>query len=115
MTISHPLPETRDKPDLVATDCVHTSVSGFQAFCGTSAAAPHVAALAALILEAEPEATPAHVRVLLQQNAVDLGSPGFDMTYGAGRADAIQSLHDSRAVPAPDTIFLPLIIKMAAP
>ncbi len=115
VTISHPLPETRAKPDLVATDCVRTSVPGFQTFCGTSAAAPHVAALAALILEAEPEATPDRVRMLLQQNAVDLGSPGFDMTYGSGRADAIQSLHDSRAVPAPDTIFLPLIMNRAAP
>ncbi len=112
VTISHPLPETRAKPDLVATDCVRTSVPGFQVFCGTSAAAPHVAALAALILEAEPEATPARVRMLLQRNAVYPRSPGFDMTYGAGLTDAIQSLNDSRAMPAPDTIFLPLIMKL---
>lgn len=115
VTISHPWPETRAKPDLVATDCVRTSVPGFQTFCGTSAAAPHVAALAALMLEAELEATPARVRTLLQQNAVDLGPPGFDMTYGAGRADAIQSLYNSRAVPAPSNIFLPLIVNIAAP
>lgn len=60
-------------------------------FSGTSAAAPHVAALVALMLQANPALTPVDVRNLLQNSAIDmddLGSPGFDKGYdsatGAG-------------------------------
>jgi subtilisin family serine protease len=37
------------KPDLTAADCVTTTTPGFTTFCGTSAAAPHAAAIAALL------------------------------------------------------------------
>ncbi len=40
------------KPDLAAADGVSTSTPGFSTFKGTSAAAPHAAAIAALMLEA---------------------------------------------------------------
>ena len=40
------------KPDLAAATCVSTSTPGFSTFCGTSSAAPHAAAIAALMLEA---------------------------------------------------------------
>ena len=40
------------KPDLTAAACVSTSTPEFSPFCGTSAAAPHAAAIAALMLEA---------------------------------------------------------------
>ena len=40
------------KPDITAADCVVTTTPGFSPFCGTSAAAPHAAAIAALLKSA---------------------------------------------------------------
>ena len=37
------------KPDITAADCVTTTTPGFISFCGTSAAASHAAAIAALL------------------------------------------------------------------
>ncbi|MFQ5415352.1 MAG: S8 family serine peptidase, partial [Phycisphaerae bacterium] len=59
---------------------------------GTSMASPMVAGLAALILSADPNLTPAEVRQIIRDGAVDLGAPGFDRAYGFGRIDAINSL-----------------------
>ncbi len=59
---------------------------------GTSQASPHVAGLAALILGQDPSLTPAEVRQLLRDGAVDLGATGFDSSYGWGRIDVINTL-----------------------
>jgi subtilisin family serine protease len=99
----------RSKPDIVATDCVATSTPGFSNFCGTSAAAPHVAALAALLLEEEPDVPPWRIRSLLKQRAVDLGPAGFDTIYGAGRANVVNSIKESRSGPQIVHVMLPLI------
>ncbi|MFP4437686.1 MAG: S8 family serine peptidase [Chloroflexaceae bacterium] len=99
----------RSKPDIVATDCVATSTPGFSNFCGTSAAAPHVAALAALLLEEEPDVPPWRIRSLLKRRAVDLGPAGFDTIYGAGRANVVNSINESRFGPQIFHLMLPLI------
>lgn len=75
---------TRSKPDITAADGVATSVAGFQPFYGTSAAAPHAAAIAALLLSGKPTATPAQIRSALVSSAIDLGAPGFDTVTGNG-------------------------------
>ncbi|SFW72007.1 S8 family serine peptidase [Amycolatopsis australiensis] len=75
---------TRNKPDITAADGVATSVTGFQPFFGTSAAAPHAAAIAALLLSGKPTATPAQIRSALVSSAIDLGTPGFDTVTGNG-------------------------------
>ncbi|WP_370966810.1 S8 family serine peptidase [Amycolatopsis sp. cg9] len=75
---------TRNKPDITAADGVATSVAGFQPFFGTSAAAPHAAAIAALLLSGKPTATPAQIRSALVSSAIDLGAPGFDTVTGTG-------------------------------
>ena len=87
--IFFPNHEIRDKPDLVAVDGVSVSgAGGFPSpFYGTSAAAPHVAGLAALLMSARPDATGAQTGTALQSAAIDLGQPGFDFTFGAGRVD----------------------------
>ncbi|MGW3998192.1 S8 family peptidase [Amycolatopsis sp. NPDC004772] len=74
----------RNKPDITAADGVATSVTGFQPFFGTSAAAPHAAAIAALLLSGKPTATPAQIRTALVSSAIDLGTPGFDTVTGNG-------------------------------
>ncbi len=59
---------------------------------GTSMAAPHVSGAAALVLQANPELTPAEVKIILEQSADDLGTPGWDNIYGWGRLNIAQAL-----------------------
>jgi subtilisin family serine protease len=86
--IEFPAPESRAKPDLVAVDGTATAVTGFTTFFGTSAAAPHSAAVAALLLSKNPALGPADVQRFLRDTAADLGAPGFDAAFGAGRLRA---------------------------
>jgi hypothetical protein len=75
----------RGKPDLVAPDGVSVSgAGGFPTqFSGTSAAAPHVAGLAALLLELSPTLTRSQLKVALQHGAQPLNA-GDANTFGAG-------------------------------
>lgn len=57
-------------------------------FGGTSAACPQVAGVAALMLSVRPDLTEAQVRMTLQQTATEMGTSGFDNTYGYGRLNA---------------------------
>ncbi|HEX4304445.1 MAG TPA: S8 family serine peptidase [Solirubrobacterales bacterium] len=85
------------KPNVTASDCGSTtffygfSEGGFH-FCGTSAAAPHAAAVAALVRSANPLATNALVRSDLEATARPVGSAavGFfgPSAIGAGMVDA---------------------------
>jgi serine protease len=62
---------------------------------GTSMAAPHVSAIAALVIatgKLGPEPTPDAVRTHIQATARDLGRPGFDGRYGHGLVDAARAL-----------------------
>ncbi|MGH9052842.1 MAG: S8 family serine peptidase, partial [Acidimicrobiia bacterium] len=59
----------------------------FTAYCflqGTSFSAAHVSGAAALLRARVPWATPEQVRLALERTAADLGSAGFDGTYGHG-------------------------------
>ena len=58
---------------------------------GTSMACPHVAGVAALMLEQNPAATPATVKGTLMSTAVDLGEP--PERQGAGRVDALAAVN----------------------
>ena len=88
---SHTGGELRAKPDLAAADCVDTATPGFSPFCGTSAAAPHAGAIAALLLEegAGHGITLARIREALETTALDIEAAGFDRDAGAGIADAL--------------------------
>ncbi len=88
----------RNKPNITGIDGTNTTFfgggdvegDGFPNFFGTSAAAPHVAAVAALMKQAVPNATPRQIRIALEQSALDMGPVGFDFFTGHGlvRADA---------------------------
>ena len=87
-----PTHEFRTKPDVAAADGVNTSLPDFTPFFGTSAAAPHVAAVAALLIEAAggPGAV-SNTRIanILRLAAVDRGTPGVDNSFGYGVVDAL--------------------------
>ncbi|WP_309238145.1 S8 family serine peptidase [Actinoplanes aureus] len=65
---------------------------GYGTMSGTSMAAPHVAAAAALVKAYRPAATPDQIEQTLERSAVDLGARGFDRDYGYGRLDAAAAL-----------------------
>jgi len=87
------------KPDITAADGVTTSLNGgvtggesFAPFFGTSAAAPHAAALTALLLSYAPGLTQAQVRSLLTGTAIDIMAAGPDRDSGYGIIDAVALL-----------------------
>jgi subtilisin family serine protease len=104
--------EVISKPDVAATDCGRTtffvpveSEPGIFRFCGTSAAAPHAAAIAALALQANPGLTPAQVRSALATTARPVGAFGPN-AVGSGLVDAHGVLADV-ALPPVITIVNP--------
>ena len=64
---------------------VSGSSYGATGFAGTSAASPHTAGAAALVLQANPSYTPAQVKAFLEGRAIGLGAAGKDNVYGSGR------------------------------
>ena len=101
VTISHPSPVSRSKPDLCGIDGVTvTGAGGFSSpFYGTSAAAPHIAAIAAQLWGAYPDKTGDEIRTTLCSSAVDLGSAGYDSIFGYGRADALDAFEGENQPP----------------
>ena len=85
-----PTMDGRIKPDIMGPTGVKTYAYDSQDFHGTSAAAPHVAGAAALILSANPELTVSELRNKLFEATVDMGSLGKDNIYGHGRLDLSQ-------------------------
>ncbi|MBL9115254.1 MAG: choice-of-anchor D domain-containing protein [Verrucomicrobiaceae bacterium] len=89
------------KPDITGADGGVTSVPGFTTFFGTSAAAPHVAAIAGMLKAYNPALTPAQVRTLLTSTALDIEAGGVDRDSGSGIAMALQSM---TAATSPDVL-----------
>jgi len=124
-------PVTRQKPDFVGPDggnntflgykiragddtstvtgCLNNA--GFPNFFGTSAAAPHVAGIAALLLEANPSLTPTQIYKVLQQSAVPIGAtptvanPNYAAGFGFVQADVAATMIPA-TVPAAPTLTL---------
>jgi subtilisin family serine protease len=73
---------------------VSTATFGETAFEGTSASSPHVAGLAALVVDALGKKDPEAVAEWITDNAIDLGEEGVDDTFGSGFAQAGLPPHD---------------------
>ena len=75
------------KPDICGPDGVSNYTYG--SFYGTSAASPHVAGAAALLLSEDPTRTADQLQTELEGNAIDMGAAGKDNIYGSGRLNLI--------------------------
>jgi len=91
--------DLRQKPDFVAPNGGDNTFfgsdyesNGWPNFFGTSAAAPHAAGVAALMLSLDAGLTPAQVHSTLQATAIDMDAPGVDFNSGAGLLQADQAL-----------------------
>lgn len=88
-----PTRDNRIKPEIAAPGVSimaarANSGSGYVSYSGTSMATPFVSGAVALMLDANPNLTPAAVANLLRDTAIDWGTPGQDVDYGHGRLDA---------------------------
>jgi len=96
----------RQKPDIAAADRVATTVSGFNPFPGTSAAAPHAGAIAALLKSFKPTLTAAQIRATLTSTALDIEAAGVDRDSGFGIVMALAALQAVNGNKGTDTIGL---------
>ena len=80
------------KPDIAAGDGAATNVPGFMPFFGTSAAAPHAGAVAALVWSSNLALTAAQVRTAITSTALDIEAPGIDRDSGVGIVMALEAL-----------------------
>lgn len=80
-----------NKPDISApgSSIISAYDDGYAYQSGTSMASPHIAGVAALVKQLNPATSPADIQRVLRETATDLGTPGPDTTYGAGRVDAM--------------------------
>jgi hypothetical protein len=93
--------ETIAKPDVVATDCAASTFfarfeEGAWRFCGTSAAAPHAAGIAALMVQGTAGALPAQIAEGLEKSGRPVGSFGAN-AVGAGLIEAKEALKEVAA------------------
>ena len=80
------------KPDIAAADGTSAKTPGFLPFFGTSAAAPHAAAIAALVLSVQPAWSPNQVLNAITSTALDSMAPGVDRDSGNGIAMALPAV-----------------------
>jgi serine protease len=84
--------------DIYQVTYTNRSVRSFglpSGYVGTSMAAPHVSATAALVIASGvigPKPTPAQLEARLKATARDLGTPGRDSRYGWGLVDAARAV-----------------------
>lgn len=71
-----------------ASVLVDSYVTDYDAADGASMSAPHVAAVAALVIALRPDLSADEVLALLASTATDLGDAGRDPVYGHGLVDA---------------------------
>ena len=80
-------PVTVGAPDVTGPDGIQTSVASFTPFYGTSAAAPSVAGVVALLQQLEPGLAPASIASILAKSSLQLSAEP-DSLAGAGLVQA---------------------------
>jgi Subtilase family len=110
-------PEVIDKPDLTATDCGSTTffaqifADGAYHFCGTSEAAPHAAAVAALMQQIRPLISPEEIGEAMEESATPFTAVTSPPAVGAGLLEAEGALAalEGTAVVDPPSVVVPAL------
>ncbi|PEJ57108.1 hypothetical protein CN692_14555 [Bacillus sp. AFS002410] len=76
--------------------------SAYLRMSGTSMASPHVTGVAALLLQAHPEYTPADIKTVLMNTADPLKNPYSVFEVGAGRIDPMKAVHSDTIISVQD-------------
>jgi serine protease AprX len=106
-----PTTDGRIKPDIAAPGVsIYAADAGTScsdvALSGSSMAAPHIAGVAALMLDARSTATPLQIKNCLGATAIDKGNTNKDCLWGWGRVDAYaavqQVISNPSVSPPPD-------------
>ena len=71
----------------------HSNTGYADGWSGTSMATPCVAGVMALMLEKNPNLTPAEIDYAIETNALELGTAGKDNIYGSGRINALAAIN----------------------
>jgi hypothetical protein len=100
-------PEVLQKPNLTSTDCASTTFfasleSDGWHFCGTSEAAPHAAAVAALMQQTDPAAEPADILAAMESSATAFTGANEGAAVGAGLLNADAALEALGGTPVTD-------------
>ncbi|MBM4131256.1 hypothetical protein FJ250_09575, partial [bacterium] len=95
------------KPDVAAPGVgVNSTVVGGgysgDTWSGTSMSCPHVAGVAALMLQKNPSLSPAGLDSLMEQTALDLGAVGKDNLFGSGLVNALTAVQAVPLAQRPD-------------
>ncbi|MEO8432625.1 MAG: FG-GAP-like repeat-containing protein [Acidobacteriota bacterium] len=88
------------KPDFTAADGVSCTASGFSTFFGTSAAAPHAAAIAALLKSMGSSVTRSQIETAMTSTSIDIEAPGTDRDTGVGILDAFAAANAISPTPS---------------
>ncbi|MDM5188860.1 S8 family serine peptidase [Bacillus sp. DX4.1] len=79
--------------DVINRDKEDNYQYAYQRMSGTSMASPHVAGIAALLLQANPKLQPEDVKTILMNTADPLSKPYSVFEVGAGRVDPYEAIH----------------------
>lgn len=93
------LAETSKSVSATLINATDPTQAGYAKYSGTSMATPHVAAAAASLWNAVPQASAAAVRSALEKTATDLGVAGRDDSYGFGFINLPRALQRLQAFP----------------
>ncbi len=102
-----------NKPDFAGAHRVSTAMPGLSSYPGTSAAAAHVAGIAALMLEAAggpDNITRDAVEQALRDSAIDIAATGHDRNSGYGivqALDAVAAVHEVTRNRPPEIVAEP--------
>lgn len=103
-------PQTRliKKPDITAADGVKCATEKFEIFYGTSAAAPHAAAIAALAWSQDLAQSGDKIKTRMLGGVIDIGAKGFEDDSGNGIVMAPLVLKTTGPTPTPGPTATPV-------
>ena len=100
-----PTNDGRQKPDIAAPDGTSSWAYGIEDSYGTSFSSPTTAGAAALVLSMHPFLSPDEVAAILRRNAIDIGDPGLDPVFGAGKLNLLGDLRPTVTTVGADLVI----------